>query len=124
MSEFVKPTIPVETADAIEAARRAGVNNATIIDVRNEDFIVEGVDRRSLQIIPFDVLLAALVNGYEREMPEEERAYANIRVKYLDAMRDIKTYANTLAAVRMSAFADGILFVLNELGIKIEGVNA
>ncbi|MCT2195193.1 hypothetical protein M3G15_08570 [Paenibacillus sp. p3-SID1389] len=124
MSEFVKPTIPAETADAIEAARRAGVNNATIIDVRNEDFIVEGVDRRSLQIIPFDTLLAALINGYEREMTDEELAHVNIRAHYDDAMRDVTQFAGRLAALTRATYADGIRFVLNELGVKIEGVNA
>lgn len=122
MSEFVRPTIPVETADAIEAARRAGVNNATIIDVRNEDFIVEGVDRRSLQIIPFDTLLAALVNGYERERAPEEY----VRDLYR-GLKEEAEFARTTLGTDYGMSADRARRVmectLNALGIKIEGVN-
>lgn len=128
MSEFVKPTIPTEVADVIENLRDPSgghvFSNAEIIAIASKTGGALHSDTVTLQKIPFDTLLAALVNGYEREMTKEEWAYANIRVKYLDAMQDIKSYANTLAEVRMSAFADGILFVLNELGVKIEGVNA
>lgn len=123
MSEIIRPTIPAEVADLIENMRKVGCTNEEIARVAMGNTIIP-LYPEVLSQIPFDTLLAALVNGYEREMTKEEQAYANIRVKYLDARHDIESYANTLAAVRMSAFADGILFVLNEIGVKIEGVNA
>ncbi|WP_068616485.1 hypothetical protein [Paenibacillus tuaregi] len=67
-----------------------------------------------MQTIPFDTLLATLVNGYERELTEEERAYAAIREEYAEL-------SDTEFAEGYDA---GIEFTLNTLGIKIGGVNA
>jgi hypothetical protein len=111
------PTIPREVADAIEAARRQGVCNGTIIDVRNDDFTLAEVSGAVLRLIPFDTLMSALVNGYVVEKSAEElvrEAYDNIRKEYVD--RPHSWYYD--------GRADGIIFTLHTLGIKIEGVNA
>jgi hypothetical protein len=110
------PTIPKEVADAIEAARKQGVCNATIIDVRNDDFTLAEVSGAVLRLISFDTLMSALVNGYVVEKSAEELAHETIHSKYVRV-----SYADDFHA---EGYARGIRFTLDTLGIKIEGVNA
>lgn len=123
MSE--KVTIPAEVADAIEYFRNRGVglpawSNESIIDlVINSAAPNKKTD--ALRSIPFDTLLSALVNGYEREQTEEERAHAAIRKLYVRHALGSDGYEATLLS---KAHADGVKFTLDTLGIKIEGVNA
>jgi len=112
-----KPTIPAEVADAIEKARFSHWDNERIAYyVLNPDHTATGL--APLRSIPFDMLLAALVNGYEREMTEEERTHAAIKREWID--RDSRRQRNAYC----DGFADGIEFVLGEISMLIEGVNA
>lgn len=113
------PTIPKEVADAIEAARKQGACNGTIIDVRDGDFTLAGVSGAVLRLISLDTLLSALVNGYTVEKSAEElerEAHDRIRQFYRYHTTDVTDEED-------EAYADGVLDTLNTLGIKIEGVN-
>ncbi|CDN42009.1 MULTISPECIES: hypothetical protein [Paenibacillus] len=70
-----------------------------------------------------ETLLAALVNGYEIEKTAEEAAHDRIRAVY---RRKIYStfFADPTKFSRDKGFAEGIKYTLNELGVKIEGVNA
>lgn len=119
-----KPTIPNEVADAIEYLRS---NDVFDTPYTNED-LVSGIFDPSmssstfitLRSIPFNTLMAALVNGYEREMTEEQK-HAKIAQEYAEYVRGAGHYG-TLD--EDAIYADGIRFTLNTLGIQIEGVNA
>jgi len=118
-----KPTIPNEVADAIEMMRiQYGENNVkSIIAAVVDTARFNGVNTVTLRSIPFDTLMAALVNGYKREMTEEQRIHAGIRECYV-MHRSVRNAFHPFNADQ--AFADGILFAVDKLGIKIEGVNA
>lgn len=103
------PTIPKEVADAIENFRKSNFADESII-------AVAGISE-TLRLIPTATLLSALVNGYVVEKSAEElvrEAYDNIRKEYV--YRPHSWYYD--------GRADGIVFTLHTLGIKIEGVNA
>ncbi|WP_178023071.1 hypothetical protein [uncultured Paenibacillus sp.] len=122
MSE--KVTIPAEVADAIEKLRKGYPwSNECIIELRANggQAACRAKEAEALRSIPFDTLLAALVNGYEREQTEEERAHAAIRKLYVRHALGSDGYEATPLS---KAHADGINFTLNTLGIRIEGVNA
>ncbi|MBG9735809.1 hypothetical protein [Paenibacillus alvei] len=120
-----KPTIPNEVADAIEHLRNSDVFDPAYT---NED-IVSGIFDPSmssttfatLRTIPFDPLMAALVNGYERELTEEQRAHADIRREY---ERHIHGRGKYETEGKDFAYADGMMYAVVTLGIQIEGVNA
>lgn len=110
-----RPTIPAEVADIIEAMRKIPYcNNRDITNAYDGD----PGRREKLRAIPFDTLLAALVNGYERELSEEERTHDAIKREWIN--RDSRRQRNAYC----DGFADGIEFVLGETSILIEGVNA
>ncbi|ETT40913.1 hypothetical protein C162_26685 [Paenibacillus sp. FSL R7-269] len=122
MSEVKPVTIPHEVADTIETLRRDSASNPAF---DNEGiahaYVTEtyvGPIALNLRKIPFDTLMRALLDGYERELTEEERrekAYADIREMYRD----------TLAEGRQTdiAYATGMEYVLDALGIGIPGIN-
>lgn len=113
-----KPTIPNEVADVIESLReKQGYSNASIVDLA---LLTGGELTKRLQAIPFDTLMAALVNGYEREMTDEERRDAMIRQRYIDNKSGCGRFRTS---DEDHAHADGIRFALDTLGIQIEGVN-
>lgn len=120
-----KPTIPNEVADAIEHLRNSDVFDPSYT---NED-IVSGIFDPSmssstfatLRTIPFDILLVALVNGYERELTEEQRIHAVIRDDFEDHRRGNGGFET---GSEDRAYAAGIKFTLNTLNIDVEGVNA
>ncbi|MCG7383340.1 hypothetical protein [Paenibacillus sp. ACRRY] len=123
MSNVNKPVIPVEVADAIEILREDEVphSNENILLLRATGGKAECRVRaaEALRLIPFDTLLAALVNGYERELTGEERlakAYRNIRDEYQVCLFD--------GSSEEISFANGMRYALDTLSIKIEGVNA
>lgn len=123
MTSPSKVVIPWEVADALDAARAAGVSNATIIDVRNDEFNagVIGLTSAALRFIPFDTLLQALVTGYERELTDEEsrhKAIVDEYEEYVHGVLQLDTEGEDYA------YAEGIVFALNTLGIVIPGVNA
>lgn len=111
MSDVNKPVIPAVVADALDQAKAERMSNEFIIDVRNEEY-PEGtrVSGAALRLIPFNTLLAALVNGYERELTEEEK------------IREV--YEGETVGEYEYGYNSGIVFTLDTLGIKIEGVNA
>ncbi|WP_018755150.1 hypothetical protein [Paenibacillus terrigena] len=109
-----KVTIPNEVADAIERLRDRGVSNAAI-----SLFALKGGDMPESQALAswvcveielrFNTLMSALINGYERELTQEQRIHAEIRRAY--------------ERWRGYDFSNGIMFSLDKLGIQIEGVN-
>ena len=126
MSEFVKPTIPAEVADAIEWLRNPihgerGWNNEEIIRMVLSDCAPCNHHEAALKCFTFDTLLAALVNGYERELTEEQRAHAKIREEYKGHLDGRGKFSTTEADW---AYAQGVYDALSALGIRIEGVNA
>jgi len=117
MTNVSKPVIPAVVADALDQAKAERMSNESIIDVRNEEY-PEGtrVSGAALRLIPFDTLLVALVNGYERELTEEERLYESIAGEY--------EWFSSCDSDYDDGVCRGIILTLNTLGIKIEGVNA
>lgn len=121
-------TIPHNVADAIETLKYGHIpfDNRRIIRVAQSTKFI-GPTAEDLRSIPFDTLLAALVNGYEREKTPEEIAHDRLRSGYVEAKSAYRSYTESIApvkAARCEGFADGIKFALNELGVKISGVNA
>lgn len=109
-----KPTIPNEVADVIEYLRNDKKwPNEQIIECRSMKlYDIEAT--RILREIPFDTLMAALVNGYERELTEEQRKQ-KIREMY---RRHEDCFDSRDLGIRK-----GIRDTLSILGIEIEGVN-
>jgi len=125
MSTLTVPTIPSYVADANERVRAEPnpFSNAKIVEVTLENGKFDGETPVALRSIPFDTLLAALVNGYEREKTVEEVAHDRIRTAVEVRLTHAK-HTTTTEAVRHTSFVNGIKFALRELGVKIEGVNA
>lgn len=112
-----KPTIPNEVADAIEFFREdwgasPRYTNAQIIEValKGETESYEG----ALALIDIDTLMAALINGYEREATDKQRRHAII----------LEVYGEYREGAYEHGYNEGIRFTLDTLGIQIEGVNA
>lgn len=117
-----KPTIPNDVADVIEGLRNeSAYQNVGIIDIAMRTGGGLHRDTVTLQSIPFDTLMAVLVNGYEREMTEEQAIQRKLRDEY-DAHMTTRGGFSTGDEDR--AYAAGIRFALDTLGIQIEGVNA
>jgi hypothetical protein len=115
MSNVNKPVISAEVADAIERARKHRWSNERIAQfVLDPDHTMVGV--LALHTIPFDTLLAALINGYEREKSPEDIRHEEIRKEFVWRNGSITEYS--------SGMADGIRYAVAMLGVKIEGVNA
>lgn len=113
-----KPTIPNEVADAIEELRDGhGHDNSRIIYAAMRTGGGLSKYTITLQTIPFDTLLAALVNGYEREMTAQGKLLYEYEA-HLFNQGNYNTSAEDMA------YADGIRYTLDTLGINIEGVNA
>lgn len=74
MSEVKIPVITREKAKAIEHFRKVfRFCNEAIIGVYRNDMLYTGPISTALRSIPFDTLLAALVNGWTVETVEETR---------------------------------------------------
>lgn len=113
----IKPvTIPREAADRIEGLRSSALSNERIVDV----YVSEGrgtpPSTRGIRSISFDTLLSALVNGYERELTEEEA-----RELAYEELREI--YTTPPQSMFARGFDEGLVFTLNTLGIVIPGIN-
>lgn len=122
---MTKVTIPREVADAIETLR----SGAACIPVRDNAYICElamhtgggvPVATEVLRQIPFDMLMRALLDGYERELTEEEKREQAIADVYQEVVFGPLRYATS---EEQDAYADGILFALQAFGIDIPGVN-
>lgn len=120
MSE--KVTIPADVADLIGNMRKVGCTNEEIARVAMGNTSIP-LYHEVLSQIPFDTLLAALVNGYEREQSPEEY----VRDLYR-GLKEEAEFARTTLGTDYGMSADRARRVmectLNALGIKIEGVNA
>lgn len=123
MSEVKPVTIPHEVADTIETLRRDSASNPAF---DNEGiahaYVTEtyvGPIALNLRKIPFDTLMRALLDGYERELTEEEareQAYGSLRQMYArhydDAFEDYS-----------EGFCEGVVTALTTLDILIPGIN-
>ena len=115
-----KVTIPREVAEAIEYAKSV---HTSLTNILNDVFNCGGSeDSKILPLVEYfggneELLMSALVNGYEIEQTPEERlrdifiGAANDR---LSARSDGEYYVGMM---------DGIRTALNTLGIKIVGIN-
>ncbi|MCG7407752.1 hypothetical protein MH117_09980 [Paenibacillus sp. ACRRX] len=116
-----KPTIPNEVADVIEAMRvDPQYDNSRIVSVALRTGGAVSHATTVLQTISFNALLSALVNGYEREMTEEQKHSRILRV-YTDHTDGVGDFSSKNED---AIYAVGIKFTLDTLGIQIEGVNA
>ncbi|MEC0369996.1 hypothetical protein [Paenibacillus chibensis] len=104
------PVIPAEVADVIERLRAEGYDNSGIVALESRTGGGLHSDPITLRTILFDTLLAALVNGYEREKTPEDKIRA--------------VYEEPADGEYAQGYEDGIVFTLDTLGIKIAGVNA
>ncbi|WP_145412415.1 hypothetical protein [Paenibacillus xylanexedens] len=114
MSNVNKPVIPAEVADLIENMHKAGITNQEMTRIAQGSTVVP-VYHDILSSIPYDTLLAALVNGYERELTEADK-HSELKRAYLSGRDGGNWY--------VEGYADGIKHALDTLGVKIEGVNA
>jgi hydroxyethylthiazole kinase-like sugar kinase family protein len=125
-NEVKRVAIPREVAEAIEKMRGIlGANNTqailtSVIDTGH----CHGGCTKLLRTIPFDTLLAALVNGYSVEKSAEELAEEAAHNRIRNAHH--RKMAEGIFEQRGQAlgFADGIKFTLNELNVNITEVNA
>lgn len=104
-------TIPQEVAHVINDLRYDECDTAYISELALRSGGGVPSATLTLQSIPFDTLLSALVNGYTVEKSAEELAHDRIRDQY--TQREC-----------VGAFANGIAYTLDTLGIKISEVNA
>ncbi|MEK5395952.1 hypothetical protein [Paenibacillus sp. FSL K6-2859] len=127
MTTQAKVTIPREVADAVENLRKGDESSA----FTNEDIAYKystisdrSVSALSIRKIPFDTLMRALLDGYERELTEEEareEAYEKLRQVYAEHRSGEGAY-ETSREDRI--FSDGIKCALNTLGIVISEINS
>jgi hypothetical protein len=126
-AQVSRVTLPREVAEAIERLREKGLtnygfmNHALNLD-RNcaETRIISGWLDENFHA-NFEVLMIALVNGYEIEKSPEDKVreyYEGLIETKTDSLND--PYTRELAAYEASA----VVKTLNLLDIKIPGVNA
>lgn len=130
----VKPTLPHEVASAIESMRKSGYDNFTILH-QVDGAIIES-PALILQRYAFegehggtpDLLMSALINGYEVEQSTEDK----LRIAYNAHEKVVKWYQgkieldqSELKQERYSnGFINGAKAVAEAYGIKIDGINA
>lgn len=121
---MTKVTIPHDVADAIETLRRDSASdpafdNEGIAHVYVTESYV-GPIALNLRKIPFDTLMRALLDGYERELTEEEkREQACASISFIYAHHENEAHEEY-----SGGFCDGIEYAIDALGIVIPGVNA
>lgn len=130
MAEQARVTIPKEVAEAIEGMRRKLTNLLIVVSVYGGVSYTETPYIREIEILRHyfistdseDLLLSALVNGYEVEQSPEEQLreyYGNI-VEYEECWREVSDFD---AVNECMAERDGVINTLGILGITIEGIN-
>lgn len=132
MNEVKPVTIPHDVADTIEYMRR---DSADATPLSNEGiahvYVTEsyvGPAAIKLRSIPFDTLMRALLDGYERGLTEEEereKAIASLRDYYgflreQEGIARIQTRGNPLEFMRAQ---NAIRITLNTFDIVIPGIN-
>jgi len=123
------PTIPREVANAIECLRiDRFASNADVLDYAKT---ITGAKAMHLRSIPFDTLLAALINGYNVELTSEEaaekerqEAYDKIRSGYGEKRRKQRTTCSVALENWYEGYADGIRFAVRTLKLDIPEVSA
>lgn len=132
MSTIKPVTIPREVADAIEYLRTDEGGGSTysneMIALLYADITISGYAAVTLRKIPFDTLMRALLDGYERELTEEEareKALDNIRSYYAwlgerERCEGVRLNGNPFEFIRAKA---AIRITLNALGTEISGIN-
>lgn len=113
-------TIPNEVADVIEEMRKRQMTNEGICAMALCD---DGDSADVLRSIPFNTLMAALINGYDREQTAEQRAHAELRSAYAKRRLDAGYRGHMWTSRELNAFANGIRFTLDTLGVKVVGVS-
>lgn len=130
------PMIPVIPRDVAEAIDRKRNRTDGLPAWSNGDFIEAalrgiGETQKALRSIPFDTLMAALINGYEVEKTPEElaeidrqKAYETIRRTYAEKRRRWLQYRNVFEdlAAESKSYADGIRFAVRTLKLDIPEV--
>ncbi|QVY62936.1 hypothetical protein [Cytobacillus gottheilii] len=127
-------SLPRNVAEALEEVKPYYRNAEIIATIgRHRKTMVYGT--RMDELIAFahssydnlDVLMSALVNGYQIEKsPEELEAerHETLLETYIDLLEKADSYPLYAHAKYLEGKADGIKIALNTLGIQIEGVNA
>lgn len=122
-----KVTLPKDVAQSITLLREQGWSNVRIACALNDGHAIEGSSVGKLRKFAYvdgdneDVLLSALVNGYEIECTPEEKLreyYEGLVEVCNDTLNDNLT--RDLAAYESA----GVFKTLDILGITIEGINA
>ncbi len=123
-----KVTLPKEVAEALESLKADGLSNLRIAADALTAHVVRGTDYFTLRMFLSesnendDILLSALVNGYEVEMTPEEQ----IRELYEEAKDNY--HSKTSLDRWGEGYAEGVLNtvenILDILGIEVEGINA
>ncbi|MEK5178455.1 hypothetical protein [Paenibacillus odorifer] len=118
-TEIKKALLPQDVADTlVELRGRYEMSNEAVAGIWMQTGGGVSIATRTLRKISFDTLMVALFIGYDREMTEEERRHDAIRREWKrrNAYR-YDSYYN-------DGYADGIEFVLGEMGVEITEVNA
>lgn len=131
--EVELPVIPREVAEAIERLRDSSVFNPAFTDAEIITKTIDG-DRDAISLfwtlrtVPLDTLILALVNGYETEKTAVELAEEKRRQAYEELLERYEYFQGNAALTQNGGHArtahETIKWVLNTLGIEIEGVNA
>jgi hypothetical protein len=120
MSTIKPVTIPREVADAIEYLRTDEGDGSTysneMIALLYADITISGDAAVTLRKVPFDTLMRALLDGYERELTEGEARE--------QAHKDIRDYFVRVDTLGWLTAKEAVRFTLDTLGIVIPGVNA
>lgn len=123
-----KVAVPREVAEAIEEMRKGGRSNYNVMYLAAGAVVTPGP--LTIRRWAFDgeggtpdLLMLALVNGYEVEKTPEERLEEyryNLGVLRRESLSEASTRQHELITSEIA----GINHTLDILGIKIEGVNA
>jgi hypothetical protein len=117
--------IPHNVADAIESFRASTLpyTTAKIVAItQNEEYA--WINAAALRTIPFDTLLAALVNGYEREKTPEEIAEEEWELTEERIRTEYQFRKGSEPTAYERGLMHGIEYTLDALGISISEVNA
>lgn len=120
-----KPIIPREVAEAIESLRKSGATNEQILHSAFAANCGTVTTREQYEIFRyrvnnFETFVRAVIDGYEvDETPEDMIRKRYEGTKYLRCLT-----VDPSDASNHDAYMAGMRFVLDTLGIKIEGVNA
>jgi hypothetical protein len=117
-----KVKLPKEVAEAIERLRNEGASVHEIVyDYASGNVLYSQYNKLAdFASDNFDTLLKALVNGYEVEMTPEEKVREYYDRWKFQADADLCIEERVIAERSMNV----IKCTLDNLGIKIEGVNA